>query len=310
MANEVNLHGVNWNDVKFFIALARFRRLSKAAGHLGTSHVTVANRISSLEETLGLKLFIQNRNGFELTKSGAIFYRHADELENALRLGLEEARVDEHTRPKVRIGVTEGVGDNFLATRVARWLKDQTLDIDFISLPKTTTVTSRRADISITLEKPKGENVILRVLTDYHLGIYASPDYLTEYGPVCQRKELESHPWIGYVDNILFSDELRYHHELSENLNFVFQSTTIRAQMEAAKEGVGLSILPEYMAKNDPGLVRVLPEIAFLRHYWISTNRDLHRFDGLLRAWNFIIDAFAREQSLFMSAATQQAGRL
>ena len=73
MANEVNLHGVNWNDVKFFIALARFRRLSKAAGHLGTSHVTVANRISSLEETLGLKLFIQNRNGFELTKSGAIF---------------------------------------------------------------------------------------------------------------------------------------------------------------------------------------------------------------------------------------------
>lgn len=310
MANEVNLHGVNWNDVKFFITLARFRRLSKAATHLGTSHVTVANRIASLEETLGFKLFIQNRDGFELTKSGVVFYRHADELEHVLRLGLEEAKVDEHTRPKVRIGVTEGVGDNFLATRVARWLKDQTLDVDFISLPKTTTVTSRRADISITLEKPKGENVIRQVLTDYHLGIYASLDYIADNGPVSCREELESHPWIGYVDNILFSDELRYHHELSENLNFAFQSTTIRAQMEAAKEGVGLSILPEYMAKNDPGLVRVLPEIVFLRHYWISTNRDLHRFEGLLKVWNFIIDAFAREQPLFLSVPADTSGRL
>ncbi|WP_440995008.1 LysR family transcriptional regulator [Arhodomonas sp. SL1] len=298
MPNEDKLFAMNWNDVKFFVALARHGRLTRAAKALGTTHVTVANRIAALEEALELQLVRQSGRGFELTKAGAEFFRYAEELERQLILGLEGSERDVRVRPKVRVGVTEGLGDNYLSPRIAAWMRGHALDVDFISLPKSTSVTSREADISITLEQPQGEYVIRRVLTEYLLGIYASRRYLDAHGPITSRAELEMHPWIGYIETMLFAEELKYHYEISSELNFIFQSTSIRAQQQAAREGLGLSILPNYMAKDDPRLVRVLPEVEFVRHYWISTNRDLHRFEAVSLVWDFIITQCAADQGL------------
>ncbi|OEY68062.1 hypothetical protein BG841_13150 [Marinobacter sp. X15-166B] len=289
---------VNWNDIKYFIALARHQRLSKAAAILGTTHVTVSNRLLNIERSLGFKLFTQNEKGFKLTKQGITFFRYAKEIEHLLALGLEETAGDTNLRQKVRVGVTEEIGDTFLARRLTAWLADKNLDVDYISLPKTTTVTSRKADISITLEEPHGEHVIKKLLTSYILGVYASRKYLTKCGEIDRYEALEDHRWIGYIDEELFSDELKYHHEISNNLNFVFQSTSILAQREAARNGLGLSILPNYMAKTDKSLVRVLPDVEFVRQYWISTNRDLHRFDAVNTVWKFLLELFSKEQDL------------
>ncbi|MES1930228.1 LysR family transcriptional regulator [Salinisphaera dokdonensis CL-ES53] len=233
-----------------------------------------------------------------MTYAGDRLFRYAESLERNLRLGLEAIGTPGAKMSRVRIGVTEGLGDNYLARRIAGWIPDKQVEIDFISLPKSTTVTSREADISITLEQPTGEFVIRRLLTDYSLGIYASRDYLDLHAPICQRQQLVNHAWIGYIENMMFTGELKYHYEISSALNFVFQSTTIAAQREAAVAGVGLSILPNYMAAEDPRLVRVLEDIQFERHYWISTNRDLHRFSAVNDVWHFIIDQCRADQHL------------
>jgi DNA-binding transcriptional LysR family regulator len=298
MSDENKLFAMNWNDVKFFVALVRHGRLTQAARALDTTHVTVANRVNALEEACGLQLVRQTIRGFELTKAGEHFFAHAQELEHQLSLGLEGSRRGVRIRPKVRVGVTEGLGDSYLSPRIAAWMRGQVLDVDFISLPKSTSVTSLEADISITLEQPKGEYIIRRVLTEYLLGIYASSLYLEEHGPIVSRGQLLMHPWIGYIEAMLFAKELKYHDEISSQLEFVFQSTSIRAQQAAAREGLGLSILPNYMAQEDPGLVRVLPEIEFVRHYWICTKRDLHRFEAVNLVWDFIIRQCAADQAL------------
>ncbi len=290
MADEAQLRATNWNDLKFFLALARQDRLTAAARALGTSHVTVGNRVRALESTLGAQLFVQTGQGFELTAAGERLFRHAESLERDLRLGLEALDSPGAARSRVRVGVTEGLGDNYLAQRIARWMGDQRIQIDFISLPKSTTVASRDADISITLEQPTGEFVIRRLLTDYTLGIYASAGYLSAHPAIRHRSQLVEHDWIGYIESMMFTDELKYHYEIAPVLNFVFQSTTIGAQREAAAAGVGLSILPDYMGAQDPRLMRVLGDIQFVRHYWISTNRDLHRFAAVNQTWHFILD--------------------
>lgn len=298
MPNEDKLFALNWNDIKFFLALARRRRLTKVARTLGTTHVTVANRISALERTLGAQLLGQSGEGFILTKAGEHFFKYAEEVERHLILGLEGSVRSKWVRPKVRIGVTEGLGDNYLSARIAAWMRDQAVDMDFISLPKSTTVTSRRADISITLEQPQGEYVIRRVLTNYILGIYASRRYVEAHGPIRSREALVDHRWIGYIENMMFAEELKYHYEIAPDLNFTFQSTSIRAQQQAARQGLGLSILPNYMARDDEELVRVLPELEFVRQYWISTNRDLHRFEAVSLVWDFILRRCAADQEL------------
>jgi DNA-binding transcriptional LysR family regulator len=298
MPNEDRLFAVNWNDIKFFLALARRRRLTKVARALGTSHVTVANRISALEKALEAQLLRQSREGFVLTKAGQQFFKYAEKIERHLMLGLEGSKRGKWVRPKVRIGVTEGLGDNYLSPRIAAWMREQAVDVDFISLPKSTTVTSRRADISITLEQPQGEYVIRRALTSYVLGIYASRWYVEAHGPIATREALVDHPWIGYIENMMFAEELKYHYEIAPDLNFTFQSTSIRAQQQAARQGLGLSILPNYMARDDEALVRVLPEVEFVRRYWISTNRDLHRYEAVNLVWDFILQRCAADQGL------------
>lgn len=302
MSDEAQLRATNWNDLKFFLAVARQGRLTLAARVLSTSHVTVGNRIRALEAALAAQLFVQTGQGFELTHAGDRLFRHAEGLERNLRLGLEALGSPGTTRSRVRIGVTEGLGDNYLARRIARWMPEHRLQIDFISLPKSTTVASRDADISITLEQPTGEFVIRRLLTDYTLGIYASAEYLARHAPIRHRRQLVEHAWIGYIESMMFTDELKYHYEIAPALNFVFQSTTIGAQREAAAAGVGLSILPDYMAADDPRLVRVLGDIQFVRHYWISTNRDLHRFAAVNQTWHFILARCRADRALLQPA--------
>ncbi|HET8790634.1 MAG TPA: LysR family transcriptional regulator [Modicisalibacter sp.] len=298
MSNDQKLFSTNWDDIKYFLMLKRQLRLTLTAKALGTSHVTVANRIASLEKSLGTQLFIQDGQGYKLTKSGSNFSQYAEELERHLILALESTERGNLARSKVRIGVTEGLGDNFLSSRIAKWMINEELEVDFISLPKSTSVTSREADISITLEKPVGEFVIRRILSDYTLGIYASHEYMNHHGPIDEREKLIKHTWIGYIESMMFTEELKYHYEISSNLDFIFNSTSIRAQQQAARAGLGLSILPDYMAKNDSCLVRVLPEIQFMRHYWISTNRDLHRFQAVNLAWDFILECCRCDRDL------------
>lgn len=290
---------MNWDDIKFFLALMRYQRLSKAAKVVGTTHVTVANRVSALEDSLGVQLFVQDGHGFQLTATGKRFAEFAVEMEENLVASLTQTQGNNEGRSKVRIGVTEGLGDNYLSSQISSWMVGRSLDVVFISLAKTTTVTSREVDISITLEQPTSEFVIRRLLTGYELGIYASSSYLDASPPIKNRANLVDHPWIGYVESMVFSKELNYHYEVSEDLEFIFQSTSISAQKQATRQGLGLCILPKYIAKGDRQLIRVMPEVNFLRHYWIATNRNLHRLKHIKLVWNYIIECCQRDRTVF-----------
>lgn len=291
---------LNWNDIKVLLALSRHKRLTKAAQSLGISRVTIANRLTAIQEELGIQIFVQNENGFDLTKKGVNFIGYAEEIERQLILCFEKVKSDDHARPRVRIGVTEGLGENHLVSVLSQWLIDKAIDIDFVSLPKITKVSKREVDISITMEKPEGEYVIRRPLTAYALGIYASRDYLNSHSPIHSKDDLEDHAWIGYIDELLFAEELKYHFEISPNLDLVFRSTTIHAQKEAAKKGLGLSIIPYYMMQDEPDLIRVLPDFTIFRQYWISTNRDLHHFGTVRRVWDYLVEEITENENIFV----------
>ncbi len=299
MFDRQKLFSTNWDDLKYFLMLMRTGRLSLAAKELGTTHATISNRISSLEKSLGIQLFIHGHHGFHLTQGGEKFARYAEECERQLTLALEDYSTDDRMRSKIRIGVTEGLGDNYLSLRIARWMRNQNLNVDFISLPKTTSITSREADISITLERPKGEYVIRRNLTDYTLGIYASPEYVTQHQRLLEEGQLADHLWIGYIDSMMFAKALNYHREISSELKFAFNSTSIRSQQQAARAGLGLSILPDYMVRGDLNLTRVFPWISFTRQYWISTTKDIHRFQAVKITWDYILRLCKLDQPIF-----------
>ncbi|MGB3338481.1 MAG: LysR family transcriptional regulator [Devosia sp.] len=290
---------VNWDDFKYFLALARYGRLSAAAATLRTTHVTVSNRVARLQSALNHRLFIQTRDGFRLTSKGKSLLLVAEECERqALLATLGEAEGDRMERLVVRIASTEGIGNNYFARQLPKWIIHNDIDVELISLPKLSSIGRREADIVVTMEEPSGQNIIKQVLTPYALGIYATRSYLRKAPPITEPKDLLTHRWIGYVEDYIFSPELDYHNEISTNLAFSFRSTSLVTQMEAALAGAGLAILPHYMITS-PKLIGVLPQIDFKRTYWISSSTDLQRFKGQYAVWKFFRSCCERDRSLF-----------
>jgi DNA-binding transcriptional LysR family regulator len=80
-----------------------------------------------------------------------------------------------------------------------------------------------------------------------------------------------------------------------------FRSTSVLAQQEAARIGLGIAVLPVYMAASDPRLVRVLPTETLQRSYWISTRRELHKSVRLRVVWDFLLQMCASEQAVLLA---------
>lgn len=295
----------DWNDLRYFLELHRSGRLLTTAKRLGTTHATVARHIEGIERDLGTQLFAQHTGGYQLTPAGQALLKHAEAMENTALLAQEEMSQAISPLGQIRIGVTEGLGTMFLAPRLGELMQRYPgLEVELVSVPRFVSITNREADIAITLERPSADLVISRRLTSYRLSLFASPAYLENAPPLRDREDLSRHPWIGYVDDLLFSQELLFHHSFCRHPQVVFRSTCVVAQQQAAQAGIGIAILPQYMGLQDPRLVPVLPEEFIEREYWMCTRRELHRSVRLRLVWDFLVEICGREQGILVGGET------
>ncbi|MCY1269045.1 MULTISPECIES: LysR family transcriptional regulator [Pseudomonas] len=298
----------DWNDLRFFLELQRSGRLLTAARRLNTTHATVARHIEAIEKSLGTALFVQHAQGYEMTPAGEALLKHAEAMENVALLAQEE--ITQSTAPlgKIRVGVTEGLGIMFLASRMnGLFERYPGLEVELVAVPRFVSILNREAEISIHLERPAADMLVTRKLTDYRLALYASQDYLDRSPPLRSREDLGRHAWIGYVDDLLFSQELMFLNSFCRNPRVVFHSTSVIAQQQAARSGLGIAVLPCYMASADPGLVPLLPDESIQRSYWISTRRELHKSVRLRVLWDYVVQMCEREQGLLLGPASYGA---
>ncbi len=291
----------DWNDLRFFLELQRSGRLLTAARRLKTTHATVARHIETIEKSLGTALFVQQAQGYQLTPAGEALLKHAEAMENVALLAQEEITQSSAPLGKIRVGVTEGLGIMFLASRM-QGLFDRYpgLEVELVAVPRFVSILNREAEISIHLERPAADMLVTRKLTDYRLGLYASQAYLDRSPPLRSREDLARHAWIGYVDDLLFSQELMFLNSYCRSPHVVFRSTSVIAQQQAARSGLGIAVLPCYMAGSDPGLVPLLPAESIQRSYWISTRRELHKSVRLRVLWDYVVGLCDREQTLLL----------
>lgn len=273
---------MNWDDIRIFLAVARTGQILAASRRLGLNHATLSRRLTSLEEALETRLFIRRTNGCELTAEGETFLLSAERMETEMleaqaRLG----RTDTAIAGTVRIGAPDGFGVSFLAPRMGRLIeRHPELRIQLVPVPRSFSLSSREADIAVTLERPEQGRLVSSKLTDYTLGLYASRSYVDRFGLPADAEDLKSHRRIGYVEDLIFSQSLNFTGEVMRNWSAGFEISSAIGQTEAVRAGAGVCILHNYIAQHDPDLVRVLPEIAITRSYWTifhESVRDLAR---------------------------------
>lgn len=297
---------MNWDHLRYFLELARSGTLAGAARRLDVNHATVARRLQSLEKQVGATLFTRAADGHHLTESGRQLLRAAQDMERAARTAtLHEGKTPAGPSGVVRLGTTEGFGSVMLAPQLAALTqRHPALTLDVLALPRLVHLSRREADIVVSLERPRRESVIVTRLTDYALYLYGQDAYVARHAPIQRPEELRAHPFVSYVDDLLFSDQLQFLDGLCRPARFTLRSTSIGAQVQAVRAGAGLAVLPAFMADRHPELVRVLPQRArFVRTFWMSIPGELRDEPAIRTVWQFMRDAVAAMQPRLLPGA-------
>ena len=296
---------MDWDNLRYFLELARSGTLVSAARRLAVDHTTVARRIQALEKEVGTPLFSREAGGHRLTEAGRRLQPQVEAMESAF-LAVESAAPPSHAGLSglVRIGATEGFGTVVLAPRLAQFAKTHPkLVIDLLAMPRLVHLSRREADIVISLERPARGPVMVSKLTDYALRLYASNDYLDKHTPIRTREDLRGHTFISYVDDLLFSKELQYLDELYRPDSFALRSTSILAQHRAVAGGAGIAVLPAFLAESDAQLARVLPGQAnFTRSFWMSVPAEIKHLARMQAVWSFLRETVEGQRALLMAS--------
>jgi DNA-binding transcriptional LysR family regulator len=293
----------DWDDLRFFLAVARAGRLTVAARRLGADHATVSRRITSLESALKATLFERRPQGYTLTAHGERLVVAAEAIESqALAASSDIAGADLALSGTVRIGAPDGFGTTFLAPRTRVLIERYPdLEVQLVAMPRLLSLSKREADIAISLSPPKEGKIVARKLNDYRLGLYAAPGYLAAAGTPATVDDVFGHRIVGYIDDLIFMPELDYLDEIARGLRPGLQASSLVAQMEATVAGAGICVLPHFMTAGHGGLTRVLPEIVSLtRTFWLIVHAELREVARVRATIDFLVEQVKAERQLFM----------
>ncbi|GAB5459063.1 MAG: LysR family transcriptional regulator [Henriciella sp.] len=271
---------MNWDDLRLFLVVSRHAKLEEAAAVLRMDATTISRRLRRLESAIGDTLFERTRHGHILTSRGEDVARQAEAMETSWLSIEESGQTRQSVSGRVRLGVTEGLGAALIAPSMRRLAVEwPSLEVDLIALSGFVSVPKREADMSILLTRPQSGRLKIRRLADYTLHLYGSRNYLEKYGPIRSRAELQDHTLIGYVDDLIYSPQLRYFDEVLPGLHPQFASPSILAQLEMTRAGTGLCILPRFLASTCQELQVLLEnDIRVERTFWLVVHEDVASF--------------------------------
>ncbi|WP_104193379.1 LysR family transcriptional regulator [Cryobacterium sp. Y82] len=295
----------NLDDLRYFLALARYASLVKAAESLGVSRMTVSRRIASIEEEIGARLFDKTSGGWVMTNDAVGFLAQAEDIE-AIAKRLFEMHVSDSDKPEnisgtVRIVTTDGFGHDVLSP----WTADiyealPNVRTEIVTTSRVSPFMTRDFDIAITVHHPNSTKVKARKLTDYTLGLYASPEYLRRFGDPQSREDLEEHNFVWFVESLHDLPELQFLRPIIPRAKIVAEFSTVNGQQAAAAAGVGIGLLPRFSADSNDRLTRVLAtEVEVRRTFYLVVREVSMRLPQVQAVMEILLRRAAQERARF-----------
>ena len=293
----MSLEYLDWDDLKIFLQAARTRTVTGTARLLGISHSTISRRLSRLEFSVGSSLFERGRDGIVLTTAGQIVLKRAEEIET----GINGLRTDMSHRNtvsgSVRLATMEGIASLYLAPRLSA-LTDRYPDLvlELVTSPQAVRVARREADLFLSFFKPEGLGFQTECIGSFTTRLYASRSYIDVHGEPATAEELAGHRFIGYVDELVQLDAVRWLEELVPTPQLVVLSNSMIVQMQAAVGGAGIVALPAFAHFAAGVLVPILPGLGGERMLWLSVHQDMANLSRIRATSRFLKHLIREDQ--------------
>ncbi|WP_206952146.1 LysR family transcriptional regulator [Trinickia acidisoli] len=283
----------NWDNARFFLAVARTGTLRGAATRLGVDQATVGRRIALLEEALSARLFLRTPTMYVLTSAGEALIAPAEAMEQAVhQIERRIVGMDDQLCGTIRIATTDTLGRRFVVPAIAKLrAAHRGIDVVCVTSPDIANLTRREADIAIRTLRPESPDLIVRRLGQLESGIYASRAYLAARGEPSEGGAFEGHDLVMYQQPLVPSMWDALCGEPTQRGRVAFQTSSTMMLFEAAIAGLGVTELPCFRADSEPELVRVMRDRRDCFDVWLVAHADLYK-TARIQAF---IEAIARE---------------
>jgi DNA-binding transcriptional LysR family regulator len=301
--------GIEWDDLRYILAVASAGSLAGAARNLGVNHTTVLRRVGAFEARLGLRLFERMPTGYVLTVGGEELVAAARQIDDTVtRLERKLAGQDLRLSGAIRVTSTDTLMVSILPEILAEFRAAHPgIGIEVALSNVMLNLTRREADIAIRPAKDPPETLVGRRIAKIAFAIYGSSQYLSR-----RRKtdDLAGHQWVGPDDSLADTSVAQWMRSELPESEVVLRADSLLAMREAARAGLGLAALPCYLGDTSSGLVCVHRPIAAMQTMlWILTHEDLRRTARIRAFTEFAAKAFARRRPLLEGAETRVRAR-
>ena len=284
-----------WDDLRVFLEVARQGSVHAAARQLKLDHSTVCRRIGRLEALLAVKLLDRNRKGVLVRPEARGLLQHIEQMDRHAS-SLDEM-IAEGASKTVRIATMEGLASGYIARCVPTLAHfDPSIKIELFSNPQVVDVNRKEADVFLSFFNPATRGLRSTLVGSFSLFLYCSKDYIRRYGRPRRRVDLAKHVFVGYIDDLLAIDAVRWLDEVIVAPRFTFHSNSVFAQCNAAIQGMGIVLLPTFVASGVDGLERILgDEVSIRRDVWASARTEHGHLSRIKAVMKFLKFIFARD---------------
>ncbi len=282
----------DWNDIKYFLAVAQLKSTIAAGKNLGVSQTTVHRRLEELEARLNRKLVSRHPEGYRLTDDGAVLLPLAERI--AAACGDVERHIKDGRRELkgiIRVTCPEPIVQLMLkAPALARFHETYPgLTVQLASNDRYVDILTGEADIALR-SGDTDEELIGRKIGESVWSIFASKEYLAANGTPKSLEELDGHKLVAFDASKVPHRSLVLFKQVAPRATIVSTHTSTLGLISGIKSGMGLGAIPRTLGEKEPDLVCVIEHIPELRKDWrILAHPDLRSMPRIAAFFDFIV---------------------
>jgi DNA-binding transcriptional LysR family regulator len=276
---------VNWSDLQVFLAIARAGRISAAARRLDVEHTTVSRRLAALEADLGVPLFYRTATGYLLTPHGDNVLANAEAMERAAITVAARAREGSGAiAGRVRVALAPEFASHWLAPRLGAFrARHPHIELQALVGTRQRDITRGEAELAVQSPRPRQAGLVAVRIGRATAGLYAAKTLLGGRRLRVEPSEgTRGLPLLVYTAPFQILQAAKWFQPILASAAIALESNSTHALLAGARAGLGIAVLPRFVARGDDDLVAVSDDVAD-QDVWLITHPEFRR-DPKVRA--------------------------
>jgi DNA-binding transcriptional LysR family regulator len=286
-----------WDDIKYFLAVARHGSTLAAGRALKLSQSTVHRRLVELERQIGRELVVRQSAGYRLTAFGEEMLPYAQEIERAA-LAFEQRKL---ALDRMEVGVIRVTCPEPIMVRIVKsallerfYARHPGLRVEFVMSDKYVDLLKGEADVALRSGDTDDNVLVGRKIADSIWSVYASQNYVQRFGRPESFADLNRHAVVGFDGPMATNRAASWLAEVAPDARIVARVSSVLGLVSAAKSGAAAVPMPIALGNSEPDLVRLFEDVPELTRSWrILAHPDMRKTPAVAAFFAFIGDEIA-----------------